>query len=76
MIVEADWNLTFQAVAELERRGLSPRFHQLDLDDEASAMALRDHLEREHGGLDVLVNNAATYFGVKCDVPFAETARR
>jgi len=47
------------AVAELESAGLHPRFFQLDLDDEASIIRLRDHLQQQYGGLDILVNNAA-----------------
>nr|XP_042115502.1 carbonyl reductase [NADPH] 1 [Peromyscus maniculatus bairdii] len=47
------------AVQQLQVEGLSPRFHQLDIDDPQSIRALRDFLRKEYGGLDVLVNNAA-----------------
>uniref|UniRef100_A0A8D1DLX2 Carbonyl reductase (NADPH) n=1 Tax=Sus scrofa TaxID=9823 RepID=A0A8D1DLX2_PIG len=47
------------AVKQLEAEGLSPRFHQLDINDLQSIQALRDFLCKEYGGLDVLVNNAA-----------------
>ncbi|CAG9121849.1 unnamed protein product [Plutella xylostella] len=47
------------AVAALVKQGLAPRFHQLDVTDRASITELRNHLEKEHGGLDLLVNNAA-----------------
>ena len=47
------------AVAELNKSGLHPSFHQLDIDDESSVLRLRDHLKDTFGGLDVLVNNAA-----------------
>uniref|UniRef100_A0A8D1GSK0 Carbonyl reductase (NADPH) n=1 Tax=Sus scrofa TaxID=9823 RepID=A0A8D1GSK0_PIG len=47
------------AVKQLEAEGLSPRFHQLDIDDLQSIRVLRDFLCKEYGGLDVLVNNAA-----------------
>ncbi|GAB1300446.1 Carbonyl reductase [Apodemus speciosus] len=46
------------AVQKLQAEGLSPRFHQLDIDDPLSIRALRDFLLKEYGGLDVLVNNA------------------
>nr|XP_039336347.1 carbonyl reductase [NADPH] 3 isoform X1 [Saimiri boliviensis boliviensis] len=46
------------AVQQLQAEGLSPRFHQLDIDDLQSIRALRDFLRKEYGGLNVLVNNA------------------
>ncbi len=52
------------AVAALEKEGLKPRFHQLDISDGASITALRDHLTKTHGGLDLLVNNAAIAYKV------------
>ncbi|XP_064135808.1 carbonyl reductase [NADPH] 1-like [Loxodonta africana] len=53
------------AVQQLQAEGLSPRFHQLDIDDLQSIRALRDFLRREYGGLDVLVNNAGIAFKSK-----------
>ncbi|XP_051006233.1 carbonyl reductase [NADPH] 1-like isoform X2 [Acomys russatus] len=50
------------AVQQLQAEGLSPRFHQLDINDLQSIRALRDFLRREYGGLDVLVNNAGIAF--------------
>lgn len=47
------------AVEECKKLGLQPRYHQLDVDDESSVLRFRDHLKDTHGGLDVLVNNAA-----------------
>ncbi|XP_008834137.1 carbonyl reductase [NADPH] 1 [Nannospalax galili] len=44
------------AVQQLQAEGLSPRFHQLDIDDLQSIRALRDFLRKEYGGLNVLVN--------------------
>ncbi|XP_021041185.1 carbonyl reductase [NADPH] 1-like [Mus caroli] len=46
------------AVQKLQAEGLSPHFHQLDIDDPQSIRALHDFLLKEYGGLDVLVNNA------------------
>lgn len=50
------------AVQQLQAEGLSPRFHQLDIDDLRSIQALRDFLLKEYGGLNVLVNNAGIAF--------------
>lgn len=50
------------AVQQLQAEGLSPRFHQLDIDDPQSIRTLRDFLLKEYGGLDVLVNNAGIAF--------------
>ncbi|KAH7700301.1 oxidoreductaseshort chain dehydrogenase/reductase family protein, partial [Aphelenchoides avenae] len=38
------------------------RFHQLDITEEESCRRFAEHLEIEHGGLDVLVNNAGFAF--------------
>uniref|UniRef100_A0A8C6W1A8 Carbonyl reductase (NADPH) n=1 Tax=Nannospalax galili TaxID=1026970 RepID=A0A8C6W1A8_NANGA len=43
------------AVQQLQAEGLSPRFHQLDIDDLQSIRALRDFLRKEYGGLNVFV---------------------
>ncbi|KAM6161861.1 carbonyl reductase [NADPH] 1-like [Erethizon dorsatum] len=58
------------AVQQLRAEGLSPRFHQLDVDDLQSIRAVRDFLRREYGGLDVLVNNAGLAFKVADPTPF------
>ena len=47
------------ASAKLKGEGLDVRFHPLDVREEASARALAEHLGRELGRLDILVNNAA-----------------
>jgi len=62
------------AVAELEKLGLHPRYHQLDLDDESSVIKLRDHLKFTYGGLDVLVNNAAICIWIDSPLSFHEKA--
>uniref|UniRef100_A0A8C5UMT2 Carbonyl reductase (NADPH) n=1 Tax=Microcebus murinus TaxID=30608 RepID=A0A8C5UMT2_MICMU len=58
------------AVQQLQAEGLSPRFHQLDIDDLQSIRALRDFLRREYGGLNVLVNNAGIAFQNADTAPF------
>ena len=43
---------------ELEAEGHKPKFHQLDISDEASVIKLRNFMKENHGGIDILVNNA------------------
>lgn len=62
VLTAPDTALGQAAVQQLQAEGLSPRFHQLDIDDLQSIQALRDFLRREYGGLDVLVNNAGITF--------------
>jgi NAD(P)-dependent dehydrogenase (short-subunit alcohol dehydrogenase family) len=47
------------AAAELAAEGLDVRAYELDVTDPASARDMTERLEREFGGADVLVNNAA-----------------
>jgi len=58
----------------LNKLGLKPKFHQLDIDDESSVLILRDFLKTKYGGLDVLVNNAAiaVYGEKECDIEVVE----
>ncbi|XP_057621197.1 carbonyl reductase [NADPH] 1-like [Chionomys nivalis] len=58
------------AVQQLQAEGLSPRFHQLDIDDLQSIRALREFLLKEYGGLDLLVNNAGIAFKNADPTPF------
>ncbi|XP_004264593.1 carbonyl reductase [NADPH] 3 [Orcinus orca] len=58
------------AVQQLQAEGLSPRFHQLDIDDLQSIRALRAFLRKEYGGLNVLVNNAGIAFKIDDPTPF------
>ena len=63
------------AVAELNKEGLQPRFHVLDIGDEASVAKLRDFMKEQHGGIDVLVNNAGIAFKQAATEPFGVQAR-
>lgn len=47
------------AVKALKKIGLKPEFHILDVTDSESVKNFADFLKTKHGGLDVLVNNAA-----------------
>ncbi|KAL0810198.1 hypothetical protein ABMA28_010982 [Loxostege sticticalis] len=51
-----------KAVADLEKEGLHPSFHQLDITDNKSVETFRDFIKEKHGGIDILVNNAAIAF--------------
>jgi carbonyl reductase 1 len=48
-----------EAVQQLESKGLSPRLHPLDVTNDASVTALADRLRAEHGGVDIVISNAA-----------------
>ncbi|XP_040194881.1 carbonyl reductase [NADPH] 1-like [Rana temporaria] len=63
-----------EAVQDLKKEGLSPLFHQLDINDQKSIQCLRDFLKDKYGGLDVLINNAGIAFKVKDDTPFGTQA--
>ncbi|XP_041478539.1 carbonyl reductase [NADPH] 1-like isoform X1 [Lytechinus variegatus] len=58
------------AVEVLRKEGLNPRFHILDVTDQSSIDTLRDHLEKEHGGIDILINNAG--IGTSHNLPLYE----
>lgn len=59
-----DVNRGQEAVAKLNQLGLKPSFHQLEITDESSITKFRDHLVQNHGGIDILINNAAIAFKV------------
>ncbi|XP_013077724.2 carbonyl reductase [NADPH] 3-like [Biomphalaria glabrata] len=63
-----------KAVEELEKEGLHPKFHQLDLNDHNSVVKLRNFLQDIYGGLDVLVNNAGIAYKNSSTAPFSEQA--
>jgi len=44
--------------------GHKPRFHQLDVTDQKSVETFHDFIKNEHGGINVLVNNAAIAYSV------------
>ena len=48
-----------EAVRQLRDRGLSPMFHPLDVTDDTSVAALAETIRTRHGGVDVVISNAA-----------------
>ena len=48
----------------LQKEGLSPKFHQLDITDNNSVATIKDFLVKTYGGLDILVNNAGIAYKV------------
>nr|AEE61471.1 unknown [Dendroctonus ponderosae] len=63
------------AVAKLKELGLNPSFHQLDTTDQNSIDKLKKHISENHGGFDLLVNNAAIAFKNAAPEPFSEQAK-
>ncbi|XP_002734818.1 carbonyl reductase [NADPH] 1-like [Saccoglossus kowalevskii] len=63
-----------KAVEDLEKEGLHPKFHQLDITNQKSIDNLQKYLKDKYGGLDVLVNNAAIAYKKKDAASFAEQA--
>jgi NAD(P)-dependent dehydrogenase (short-subunit alcohol dehydrogenase family) len=47
------------AVQQLQAEGLAPEFELLDVADDQSVRALAALLERRHGGVDIVIGNAA-----------------
>ena len=62
------------AVKRLEGEGCSPKFHQLDITSDESVERLKTYLEKQYGGLDVLVNNAAIAYKNSTTAPVSEQA--
>ena len=65
-----------QAVQDLEKEGLTVKFHLLDIDDSESIAALATFVKETYGGIDVLVNNAGIKsriepFGLQAQVTIA-----
>lgn len=63
-LTSRDVNRGKEAIIQLQKEGLNPHFHQLDISDDQSVQKLLDHLLKTHGGLDILVNNAGIRINV------------
>lgn len=62
------------SVDALKKEGLTPHFHQLDIENVDSIVKFRDYMKSTYGGIDVLVNNAAIAFKNNATEPFSEQA--
>lgn len=62
-----------QAVGGLEAEGLSPRLELLDVRDDASVKALADTIAQRHGGVDIVISNAAAR--ISREVPSEQQVR-
>ncbi len=51
-----------QAVRQLQQRGYTVAYHQLDVTDPQSITLLCDSVQHDYGRLDILVNNAAIHY--------------
>ena len=58
----------------MNKEGLYPKFHILDLGNEETIVRLRDFLAEKYGGLDVLVNNAGISFNSAATESFGQQA--
>ncbi|CAF4445219.1 unnamed protein product, partial [Adineta steineri] len=70
--------LGLQAVQQLQETNKDARdkvhFHQLDITSVESIRRLADHIKKNHGGLDILINNAGMAFKVNDITPFGDQA--
>ncbi|XP_075217593.1 carbonyl reductase [NADPH] 1-like [Lycorma delicatula] len=62
------------AVKELNKDGLNPEFHQLDITNKEERDNFAQYLKEKYGGIDILVNNAAIAFKVNSTEPFLKQA--
>uniref|UniRef100_A0A915EXH7 Carbonyl reductase 1 n=1 Tax=Echinococcus canadensis TaxID=519352 RepID=A0A915EXH7_9CEST len=68
--------LGVEAVKVLEDRGLSVKFHQLDITDADSRHKLAEFMKANYpDGIDILVNNAGIAYKTDSTTPFGEQAR-
>ena len=62
------------ACALLQREGLRPEFVRMDITDGASVQAAAEAIRARHGGIDIVIQNAAAR--ITKDVPQAEQVAR
>ena len=63
-----------EAVTVLEKEGLTPLYHQLDITDVQSVERLKQFILDKYGGIDVLVNNAGFAYKTASTAPALEQA--
>ena len=57
-----------EAVEQLKKSGVNPKFFPLDITNQATIENLKKHLQDTYGGLDILVNNAGMAYKVFIDL--------
>jgi carbonyl reductase 1 len=62
-----------EAMRQLRNEGLSPIFHLLDITDDASVAGLAETIRAHHGGVDIVISNAAAR--ISPDLSQAEQVR-
>ncbi|KAF3441395.1 hypothetical protein FNV43_RR15309 [Rhamnella rubrinervis] len=67
VLTSRDTNVGLEAAKVLQEGGLNVFFHQLDVLDPLSINEFADWLQKNYGGLDILVNNAAVNFNIGND---------
>ncbi|OWF55653.1 Carbonyl reductase [NADPH] 1 [Mizuhopecten yessoensis] len=63
------------ALRVLQKEGLNPVFHELDITQSESIWMLRKYIEDHYGGIDILINNAAVSFDKGEKVPIFRKAQ-
>ncbi|XP_026754394.1 carbonyl reductase [NADPH] 1-like [Galleria mellonella] len=58
-LTSRDVNRGKTAVENLKKEGLQATYHQLDVADKNSVIKFSEYLRQTHGGIDILINNAA-----------------
>ncbi|XP_075987094.1 carbonyl reductase [NADPH] 1-like [Anticarsia gemmatalis] len=64
-----------KAVEDLNKEGLKPQYHQLDVTDKKSLETFRDYIKSKYEGIDILVNNAAIAFKSAAPEPTSVQAK-
>lgn len=64
-----------QAVENLEKLGLKPLFHTLDVTSESSIQEFANFISSRHSGIDILVNNAGVLDFDKCVTSYEDAKK-
>ncbi|XP_061724782.1 carbonyl reductase [NADPH] 3-like [Cydia pomonella] len=64
------------AVRKLKEESLHPNYHKLDVTKKESLEVFRDYIQKQYGGIDVLINNAAIAFRKDSTMPAIVQAER
>ncbi len=64
-----------KAVEDLNKEGLHPKFHELDISSKESVENLTKFLQKHYDGLDILIQNAAISFEKDSTVSSADQVK-